>query len=102
MAAKSIINELYQRLRAAAPVYCTKADEGQRPGEGFDCALTLPAGPDSITSLERRGAPHRQPEQRPRASPRRRARERAAERPRGAAGLPPQLRHAEQRLQAAG
>jgi hypothetical protein len=43
MAAKSIINELYQRLRTAAPVYCTTADEEQRPGEGFDCALTLPA-----------------------------------------------------------
>jgi hypothetical protein len=45
MAAKSIINELYQRLRTAAPVYCTaKAGEPQgHAGAGFLCSLTLPA-----------------------------------------------------------
>jgi hypothetical protein len=40
MAAKSILNELYQRLRTAAPVYKTVACEDN---EGFDCTLTLPA-----------------------------------------------------------
>jgi hypothetical protein len=39
MAAKSIINELYQRLRTAAPIYKTQADEV----DGFLCTLTLPA-----------------------------------------------------------
>ena len=40
MAAKSILNELYQRLRTAAPIYRTQADNG---AEGFLCTLTLPA-----------------------------------------------------------
>eukprot|EP00879_Flechtneria_rotunda_P007237 GHRR01007594.1.p1 GENE.GHRR01007594.1~~GHRR01007594.1.p1 ORF type:complete len:194 (+),score=51.04 GHRR01007594.1:229-810(+) len=40
MAAKSILNELYQRLRTAAPVYRT---QGHEASEGFVCALTLPA-----------------------------------------------------------
>lgn len=40
MAAKSILNELYQRLRIAAPVYKTQADG---TSEGFICTLTLPA-----------------------------------------------------------
>jgi hypothetical protein len=40
MAAKSILNELYQRLRTAAPVYKTQADEHS---EGFVCFLTLPS-----------------------------------------------------------
>jgi hypothetical protein len=40
MAAKSILNELYQRLRTAAPVYKTQADEHS---DGFVCSLTLPA-----------------------------------------------------------
>jgi hypothetical protein len=39
MAAKSIINELYQRLRTAAPIYSTRADDA----DGFLCTLTLPA-----------------------------------------------------------
>lgn len=39
MAGKSIINELYQRLRTAAPIYKTQADDA----EGFLCTLTLPA-----------------------------------------------------------
>lgn len=39
MAAKSIINELYQRLRTAAPIYKTQADDT----DGFLCTLTLPA-----------------------------------------------------------
>ena len=38
--AKSILNELYQRLRTAAPVYATQLDAEQ---EGFVCGLTLPA-----------------------------------------------------------
>lgn len=40
MAAKSILNELYQRLRTAAPVYKTQPDE---QSDGFICSLTLPA-----------------------------------------------------------
>lgn len=39
MAAKSIINELYQRLRTGAPIYKTQADDL----DGFLCTLTLPA-----------------------------------------------------------
>lgn len=39
MAAKSIINELYQRLRTAAPIYKTQTVEC----DGFLCTLTLPA-----------------------------------------------------------
>lgn len=42
MAAKSIINELYQRLRVAAPVYCTKSAADDL-NDGFVCSLTLPA-----------------------------------------------------------
>lgn len=39
MAAKSILNEFYQRLRTAAPIYRTHTGEGN---EGFVCALSLP------------------------------------------------------------
>lgn len=39
MAAKSIINELYQRLRTAVPTYHTRSDNS----DGFVCTLTLPA-----------------------------------------------------------
>jgi hypothetical protein len=42
MAAKSELNELYQRLRTAAPVYTTQL-EAQLEGQGFLCDLTLPA-----------------------------------------------------------
>lgn len=40
MAAKSILNEFYQRLRIAAPVYKTEASDGT---DGFLCTLLLPA-----------------------------------------------------------
>jgi hypothetical protein len=41
MSGKSVLNELYQRLRTAAPVYATQVD-GQNQ-DGFVCDLTLPA-----------------------------------------------------------
>lgn len=47
MAAKSIINELYQRLRTAAPIYRTQADDA----DGFLCTLTLPAVECEIEAL---------------------------------------------------
>jgi hypothetical protein len=39
MAAKSILNELYQRLRTASPRYATVSDGAG----GFVCTLTLPS-----------------------------------------------------------
>jgi hypothetical protein len=48
MAAKSILNELYQRLRTAAPVYKTHADEHS---DGFVCSLTLPAVESELEAL---------------------------------------------------
>ena len=42
MAAKSILNEFYQRLRTAAPVYKTVAGPDD---DGFACSLLLPPVP---------------------------------------------------------
>jgi len=43
MAAKSILNEFYQRLRVLAPTYKTQAQEG----ESFLCTLCLPPIPQT-------------------------------------------------------
>lgn len=45
---KSILNEVYQRLRTAAPVYATQLDTQQ---DGFICGLTLPAVDVGVEAL---------------------------------------------------
>jgi hypothetical protein len=47
-AAKAALNELYQRLRTAAPVYATQLDAGR---EGFVCDLTLPGVDAGVEAL---------------------------------------------------